>query len=1313
MLFSDKRSSFKKLKVKQPTVFCLPGFHLDTVWKKTQAEYIEQSLSLIRQYLLACRADPYCGVYLSEVDALKPYLDLFPEEHAWVVTLIQQERCSTGGAYNQPNETTIGGEALIRNFLMGKLYHKTLGGMESPVYMGWDAFGHVPQLPQILEKCGMQGVVFTRSNYRDPSVPIPGIPNLFMWLAPNGSRVYAQRIDYMLKPDVTLHTISDEALKANQQTWSNLNTALIVDAGDMQLPRAESIGNARSLSTGTPVIQFSGAAATKFFSSVDTLVAAKRLVLDSVTRDMTQYNEGCELSRMDLKIANRLVENQLFDAEVWGTIASLHGSEYPRRVLDYAWRQVLFCQHHDAITGCGSDVVFADLLDIYREAIEAASKECCQSLTALASAIDTTSNRNQSRIIVFNSLPWRRDGIVQAWLDCEGLNLETLNLVDSLDRTIPFDVEQVQFKPDGAPSKALAVWLQKDMNATGYDQLGLAEKKEAEVPFICEGDTRTWIENEFFRVHIDPDRGGGITSLVDKETGKEFINQDHAQPANDLMLLTEGAGDEPAWRLLTTGEKESASEGSAEIKTIEGNVSTRLIINAPGPGPCQRIQEIRLYRELPYIDCMTILENYQGYQKQVLENDPQQIRDLYLLAFPLDLPGALPVLEDRFYAKAYRRSRRFMDFHSSFYKWDSKHAMNSCYRWVDASWTFLVRFVEKKEEKGSLAIGPSEAVIGQEKHRGLRERLMMHLARHGVTCTPRFAQDDPKSDMLFRQCSFSIGTSEENAYTKALLEQDAKAKAFYQRNLKEIGYVCMVVEDRLSKSRKNSLPVFIFAGKTDTLNEQAVDEMIQSTVAHRWDCTYSSCFLEKISSVDDYGFAILNRGTTLCSMEADGTLALALMHTAPYPEPQTPWMFDFAEQKTHIFQYRLLPHRGDWRHAEIPRRAMEYNHETAAIIEPPHQGTLPHKKSFFSIEPGNILLSALKPAGFPDVEYRRPPKDNQSIIARMYEAHGEESNLWLECWQNAKNVKAVRMDETSLSSKREVYREDQFIRTISHANEILTLNLGLKYEKRITGKSVEDTKNKGIARVLTRYWRLNHGSTPEGFNPLVISLRGQPKSNSISNEIKILQFELVIANNCVSETQEGEVRLITPSYWRVLPATVKYKLQGGGFQVIPFHLVLDSSERDGYIKAQTTIQGMMIEDLIHIGRPPEFDLSMTLTEDAFNVHLQNNFPYEISGMVSIISPVESWPYSLVSDYSLSAISSPRQPYSIKSGKLESLAFPIKELQNRFGIRGDHHWLIIKLTSHFAVRYYHVRLDGGKSEGLGRILHPPYDPLPNQ
>ena len=190
----------------------------------------------MRQYLLACQADPYYGVYLSEIDYLKPYLDLYPEERAWIIKLIKQERCATGGAYNQPNETSIGGEALIRNILIGRVYHQTILDDESLVFMNWDAFGHAPQTPQILEQCGIQAAVITRTNYRDQTVKIPGVPDLFLWQAPDGSSVYARRLDYSMPKETPLEEEAARRFDTQKFDFPNIGADFTIDAGDMVPP---------------------------------------------------------------------------------------------------------------------------------------------------------------------------------------------------------------------------------------------------------------------------------------------------------------------------------------------------------------------------------------------------------------------------------------------------------------------------------------------------------------------------------------------------------------------------------------------------------------------------------------------------------------------------------------------------------------------------------------------------------------------------------------------------------------------------------------------------------------------------------------------------------------------------------------------------------------------------------------------------------------------------------------------------------------------------------------------------------------------
>jgi len=55
------------------------------------------------------------------------------------------------------------------------------------------------------------------------------------------------------------------------------------------------------------------------------------------------------------------------------------------------------------------------------------------------------------------------------------------------------------------------------------------------------------IENDFFKVVADPERGGGLSSIYDKLARRELVNSE-AGPANELVALEENPNrQEPSW----------------------------------------------------------------------------------------------------------------------------------------------------------------------------------------------------------------------------------------------------------------------------------------------------------------------------------------------------------------------------------------------------------------------------------------------------------------------------------------------------------------------------------------------------------------------------------------------------------------------------------------------------------------------------------------------------------------------------------------------------------------------------------------------
>ena len=113
------------------TMFMVSHFHYDPVWWNTQGAYTSEwtedppgrqtnGFALVRAHLELARRDPDYKFVLAEVDYLKPYWDVHPEDRADLRRLMADGRLEImGGAYNEPNTNLTSPETTIRNFVHG------------------------------------------------------------------------------------------------------------------------------------------------------------------------------------------------------------------------------------------------------------------------------------------------------------------------------------------------------------------------------------------------------------------------------------------------------------------------------------------------------------------------------------------------------------------------------------------------------------------------------------------------------------------------------------------------------------------------------------------------------------------------------------------------------------------------------------------------------------------------------------------------------------------------------------------------------------------------------------------------------------------------------------------------------------------------------------------------------------------------------------------------------------------------------------------------------------------------------------------
>src|SRR5215471_13976279 len=434
------------------TVWMVSHFHYDPVWWSTQGDFLQTKLAvpeengelpdvrsafeLVRLHLNAARDDPDYKFVLAEVDYLKPYFDVHPDDRAELRELIAAGRVEiVGGAYNEPNTNLTSAESTIRNIVYGLGQQRDVLGADPSIAWALDAFGHDPGYPGLMAAAGMTGSAWARGPYHQwgPWHTVGDntrmqFPSEFEWLSPDGRGLLTSYMANHYGAGWVIHQAADAtaalaevlaqfALLAPVAATRNV---LLPVGADHVIPARWATAVHREFAacyvwprcvTGLP---------REFFAAVRDEAAERGIWLTPQTRNMNPVYPGKDVSYIDTKQAQRAAEVAVSDGERLATLAWLAGAGYPAESLDKAWRQLVFGAHHDAITGTESDEVYLDLLGGWREAFERGDSVREQAAGFLASLVNTTRKNegggagldlSRRAVVVFNTLSWPRTGL--------------------------------------------------------------------------------------------------------------------------------------------------------------------------------------------------------------------------------------------------------------------------------------------------------------------------------------------------------------------------------------------------------------------------------------------------------------------------------------------------------------------------------------------------------------------------------------------------------------------------------------------------------------------------------------------------------------------------------------------------------------------------------------------------------------------------------------------------------------------------------------------------------------------------------------
>jgi alpha-mannosidase len=529
-----------------------------------------------------------------------------------------QEKARTGNfipatsGWVQMDENVSDGESLVRQFLYGQKFSKEKFGQY--VRFAWqpDVFGHPETMPQIAAKAGIEFYVFNRPH--DPTRP-----PIIWWQGLDGSRVIGYTTPGEYTQTLDPEHITVKGMRAADRAGVK-NILVLYGKGDHGGgPNPDDIAGIAKLNASPTDVRVKP---TNVADYIDLLLTEKK-DFPVYTQELNPVFPGCYTTQVDMKRHNRQTEQLLLNAEKMSEMAVFFGYRdyYPVRDLSNAWKIALLDQAHDLAAGSGIGPIYADAAKQYEEVFERGNRALNFSLQNLGLQLDTTGEGVP--LVVYNPQSFERADLVEA--EVSAVSLPEKMVAVHGKEVVPVQILKLPVKI-GYRETATVAFV-----ASGVPQMGLklyylraAMTSPEPSPLRSGIKPRPFVENEFFRVEIDP-ATGNIAKLYDKVNKREALRgegnsltawEDTAEKAREVSK--EYAG--PAWDIGLTGKKWDVDKAERVEVTEQGPARATIRV-VRRFRDSEFTQDISLSPGIPRVDVTMKLDWYER-QTFLKENFP-------------------------------------------------------------------------------------------------------------------------------------------------------------------------------------------------------------------------------------------------------------------------------------------------------------------------------------------------------------------------------------------------------------------------------------------------------------------------------------------------------------------------------------------------------------------------------------------------------------------------------------------------------------------------------------------------------------------
>ncbi|MEM2083147.1 MAG: glycosyl hydrolase-related protein [Nitrososphaerota archaeon] len=557
-----------------------------------------------------------------QIAILEDYLEIKPERRKEIENLVKKDRLLIGPWYIQMDEFLEGDEAIIRNLLIGIKIASEFGKAMLAGYVP-DSFGHISQLPQILQGFNIDSFIFTRGMGDEGEK----LKTEFIWYAPDGSKVLAvhllkgycnadlemthilgkSREEIRKNPKEALALF--EWLKSELLPKSSINCILLMNGCDH-----------RSIQSEIPFIieelnRIFRKDIIKHGSLLDYIKRIKEanIKLESYQGELrgARYHpilSGVFSSRIYLKRENTSSQILLqYYAEPLATFAWILGYEYPYDLLLKAWKYLIQNQAHDSICGTCIDEVHRENCLRFSWIKQIAEYIIKNSIKFIASKIKLENTKTNSAIFVYNPLNWERSEIVEVKIS--KLTGKYFEIKDINGKSIPFQIIKIE------KDKINIIFVAENVPPCGYKIFLITPSEKP--PFFQSTlkYNMNEIENEFFKIKANPEEGGSLT-IFDKRDSRIYDN---------VNILEDDGDNGDEYYFSYVPPTFSSNKLKALIKIVEkGPIRATLRIKidfilpkeideknnrSPEKIKCPIIMDVSLYPKVPRIDIKGKINN--------------------------------------------------------------------------------------------------------------------------------------------------------------------------------------------------------------------------------------------------------------------------------------------------------------------------------------------------------------------------------------------------------------------------------------------------------------------------------------------------------------------------------------------------------------------------------------------------------------------------------------------------------------------------------------------------------------------------------